>query len=73
MKMSILYAEKIRKVKKSEKLEIDIRHLNYFIFLAHVDKIYDSVFQNLLETKIVKVSIPKNTELLFGKLFGKFI
>ena len=39
MKMSILYAEKIRKVKKSEKLEIDIRHLNYFIFLAHVDKI----------------------------------
>ena len=37
------------------------------------DKIYDSVFQNLLETKIVKVSIPKNTELLFGKLFGKFI
>jgi len=39
MKMSILYAEKIREVKKSERLEIDIRHLNYFIFLAHIDKV----------------------------------
>lgn len=39
MKMSILYAEKIREVKKSEDLEIDIRHLNYPIFLAHIDKV----------------------------------
>jgi len=39
MKMSILYAEKIKEVKKSEKLEIDIRHMNYPIFLAHVDKV----------------------------------
>lgn len=38
MKMSILYAEKIREVKGNEKLEIDIRYLNYPIFLAHVDK-----------------------------------
>ena len=39
MKMSILYAEKIREVKKSEDLEIDIRHLNYSVFLAHIDKV----------------------------------
>ena len=39
MKMSILYAEKTREVKKTEGLEIDLRHLNYLIFLAHVDKV----------------------------------
>lgn len=39
MKMSILYAEKIREVKRNEDLEIDIRHLNYPIFLAHIDKV----------------------------------
>jgi len=39
MKMSILYAEKTREVKKNEGLEIDLRHLNYPIFLAHVDKV----------------------------------
>ena len=39
MKMSILYAEKIREIKKNEGLEIDLRHLNYPIFLAHIDKV----------------------------------
>jgi len=39
MKMSIMYAEKIREVKRSEGLEIDLRHLNYPIFLAHIDKV----------------------------------
>jgi len=39
MKMSILYAEKIREVKKSEGLEVDVNHLNYPIFLAHIDKV----------------------------------
>ncbi|MBU4512098.1 N-6 DNA methylase, partial [Patescibacteria group bacterium] len=39
MKMSILYAEKIREVKKSEGLEVDANHLNYPIFLAHIDKV----------------------------------
>jgi hypothetical protein len=39
MKMSILYAEKIREVKKNEDLEIDLGHLNYPIFLAHIDKV----------------------------------
>jgi len=38
MKMSILYAEKIREVKKSDDLEIDTKHLNYPIFLAHINK-----------------------------------
>jgi len=39
MKMSILYAEKIREVKRSEGLEVDVNYLNYPIFLAHIDKI----------------------------------
>ncbi|MBI2444490.1 MAG: SAM-dependent DNA methyltransferase [Candidatus Magasanikbacteria bacterium] len=39
MKMSIMYAEKTREVKKNEGLEIDLRHLNYPIFLAHIDKV----------------------------------
>jgi len=39
MKMSILYVEKIIEVKKNEKLEIDIRHLDYPIFLAHIDRV----------------------------------
>ncbi len=39
MKMSILYAEKIGEVKKSEGLEVDVNHLNYPIFLAHIDKV----------------------------------
>ena len=39
MKMSILYAEKIREVKKSEGLEVDVNQLNYPIFLAHIDEI----------------------------------
>jgi len=39
MKMSILYAEKIRGVKKSEGLEVDVNHLDYPIFLAHIDKV----------------------------------
>ncbi len=39
MKMSILYAEKIREVKKQEGLDLDTRHLNYPIFLAHIGKV----------------------------------
>lgn len=39
MKMSILYAEKIRAVKENEGLEIDIKHLNYPIFLVHINKV----------------------------------
>ncbi len=39
MKMSILYAEKIKEAKKSEGLEVDVNHLNYPIFLAHIDKV----------------------------------
>ena len=39
MKMSIMYAEKIREVKKREGLEIDTGYLNYPIFLAHIDKV----------------------------------
>lgn len=39
MKMSILYAEKTRRVNKSEGLEIDLSHLDYPIFLAHIDKV----------------------------------
>ena len=39
MKMSIMYAEKIREVKRTEGLEIDERHLDYPIFLAHIDKV----------------------------------
>jgi len=39
MKMSILYAEKNREVKRNEKLEIDLRHFDYSIFLAHIDKV----------------------------------
>ncbi len=38
MKMSVLYAEKIRNVKKGEDLRIDIKYLSYPIFLAHIDK-----------------------------------
>ncbi|MFH1712811.1 MAG: N-6 DNA methylase [Candidatus Jacksonbacteria bacterium] len=41
MKMSILYAEKISEVKKDERLEIGAQHLNYPIFLAHIDKHID--------------------------------
>lgn len=37
MKMSILLAEKIREINKKDKLEIDIRHLNYPIFLANIN------------------------------------
>ena len=39
MKMSILYAEKIRDVKENDNLELDTRHLDYPIFLAHIDKV----------------------------------
>jgi len=39
MKMSILYAEKIREISRNEDLEIDTQHLNYPIFLAHIDKV----------------------------------
>ncbi len=39
MKMSILYAEKIREVNRNEDLEINTRHLSYPIFLAHIDKV----------------------------------
>jgi len=39
MKMSILYAEKIREVKENDNLELDTRHLNYPVFLAHIDKV----------------------------------
>jgi len=39
VKMSVMYAEKIREVKKNEGLEIDLKHLNYPIFLAHIDKV----------------------------------
>jgi len=38
MKMSILFAEKIREVKDNEDLEIDLRHLDYPVFLANIDK-----------------------------------
>lgn len=36
MKMSILFAEKIREVNQKDKLEIDNRHLDYPIFLANI-------------------------------------
>ncbi|QQG46542.1 MAG: SAM-dependent DNA methyltransferase [Candidatus Niyogibacteria bacterium] len=39
MKMSIVYAEKTREVRKKEGLEVDLRHLDYPIFLAHIDKV----------------------------------
>lgn len=39
MKMSILYAEKIREVKENDNLELDTKHLDYPIFLAHIDKV----------------------------------
>ena len=39
MKMSILYAEKIREVKENDNLELDTKHLNYPVFLAHIDKV----------------------------------
>lgn len=39
MKMSILYVEKIKDVKRGEDLEVDVENLNYPIFLAHIDKV----------------------------------
>lgn len=39
MKMSILYAEKIREVEKNDNLEIDFQHIDYPVFLAYIDKV----------------------------------
>ena len=39
MKMSILYAEKNREVEKNDNLEIDLQHIDYPVFLAHIDKV----------------------------------
>ncbi len=54
MKMSILFAEKIREVNEKDKLEIDIKHLEYPIFLANVSDAESKVgsVSNWLEERL---------------------